>query len=59
MSNRIVRAPGGDLAGPEIQYDLTVTGTNWTTTRAVGVPYQTGNGIWRIKLNVGGRSLQI
>jgi hypothetical protein len=36
------------------QYDLTVTGTGWTTTRAVGVPYQTINGVWRMKFNMYG-----
>lgn len=36
------------------QYDLTVTGTNWTTARAVGVPYKTRDGIWRLKFNING-----
>lgn len=35
------------------QYNLTVTGTNsWATTRAVGVPYQTLDGTWRMRFNV-------
>jgi hypothetical protein len=36
------------------QYDLTVTGTNWTTTRAVGLPYKDINGVWRLKFNISG-----
>lgn len=36
------------------QYALTVTGTNWTTTKAVGVPYKTLDGTWRMTLSVGG-----
>jgi hypothetical protein len=36
------------------QYDLTVTGTNWTTTRAVGLPYRTIDGTWRLRVNIGG-----
>lgn len=36
------------------QYDLTVTGTNWTTTRAIGMPYRTVDGTWRLKGNVRG-----
>jgi hypothetical protein len=36
------------------QYSLTVTGTNWTTTRAVGLPYQTQDGLWRLKFNIWG-----
>ena len=39
---------------PLKQYNLTVTGTNWTTSRAVGVPYQTINGVWRLRGNVSG-----
>lgn len=36
-----------------IQYDLTVTGTNWTTTKAIGVPYS-ANGAWRLRFNIKG-----
>ena len=36
------------------QYNLTVTGSNWTTTRAVGVPYKTTDGSWRLKFNIVG-----
>jgi hypothetical protein len=36
------------------QYNLTVTGTDWTTEKAVGVPYQTDEGIWRLKFNIEG-----
>jgi hypothetical protein len=36
------------------QYDLTVTDTNWTTTRAKGVPYKTLDGTWRLKFNITG-----
>ena len=42
----------------EIQYNLKVTGTNWTTTRAVGIPYrvfdEAKNEIWRLKFNISG-----
>lgn len=40
------------------QYGLSVSGTNWTTTRAVGIPYivvdELGNEIWRFKFNIRG-----
>ena len=38
------------------QYDLTVTGTNWTSTSeaAIGIPYQDSEGIWRLKANIRG-----
>jgi hypothetical protein len=36
------------------QYDLTVTATNWTTTRAVGIPYKTREGAWRLRFNISG-----
>lgn len=36
------------------QYTLTVTGTNWTTTRAVGIPYKTLDGAWRFVFNIAG-----
>jgi hypothetical protein len=39
---------------PEWQYDLTVTGTNWTTTRAVGVVYKMGSGQYRMRFNIVG-----
>lgn len=39
---------------PLRQYNLIVTGTNWTTYRAIGIPYQTVDGAWRIKLNISG-----
>lgn len=34
--------------------DFTITGTGWTTTSAVAVPYLTANGIWRLKFNIDG-----
>lgn len=36
------------------QYTLTVTDTNWTTNRAVGVPYRTLDGTWRLRFNIVG-----
>lgn len=36
------------------QYSLTVTGTNWTTVRAVGMPYQASGGEWRFRFNITG-----
>lgn len=56
----------GDAAGPYLQlpanlspsflkqYSLTVTGSNWTTTGAFGIPYQTIDGIWRFIFNIDG-----
>jgi hypothetical protein len=31
-----------------------VTGTDWTTNRAVAIPYQTSDGAWRMKFNIVG-----
>ena len=39
---------------PLKQVNLTVTGTNWTTSRAVGVVYKTLNGAYRISFNIYG-----
>ena len=39
---------------PLKNYNLTVTGTNWTTVKAIGTPYQTASGAWRILINVQG-----
>ena len=36
------------------QYNLTVTGTNWTTNYAWGVPYKDINGNWHLKFNIQG-----
>lgn len=36
------------------QVGLTVTGTNWTTTRAQGIAYEDGAGVWRFKFNIDG-----
>ena len=36
------------------QYALTVTGTGWTTVRAVGIPYRTLDGAWRVRFNISG-----
>lgn len=36
------------------QVSLSVTGTNWTTTRAVGIPYRTINGDFRLRINITG-----
>lgn len=38
----------------ERQVALTVTGSNWTTTKAVGVVYKTIGNVWRMKLNIRG-----
>ena len=35
------------------EYDLSVTGTNWTTGFAVGIPYLT-NKQWHMKFNISG-----
>ncbi|MCG8686656.1 MAG: hypothetical protein MI892_17385 [Desulfobacterales bacterium] len=34
--------------------DFNVTGTDWTTIRAVAIPYQTIDGAWRLKFNIAG-----
>jgi len=34
--------------------DFTVSDTNWTTTRAVAVPYKTEDGVWRLRFNIKG-----
>lgn len=39
---------------PLKQYNLIVTGTNWTTVRAIGIPYQTIDGAWRIRITMSG-----
>lgn len=39
---------------PLKQVSLIVTGTNWTTTRAVGVPYKTMGGAYRVRINLVG-----
>jgi hypothetical protein len=36
------------------QYDLTVTGTNWTTRRAVAFVYETKDNKWRAAINIMG-----
>jgi hypothetical protein len=36
------------------QVNLTVTGTNWTTYRAVGQASVDQNGVWRFKFNISG-----
>jgi hypothetical protein len=38
----------------EADGDFVVTGTNWTTTRAVAIPYQNTGGSWRMKFNITG-----
>lgn len=39
------------------QYTLSVSGTSsWVTSYAVGVPYQTLDGQWRIRINIEGTS---
>jgi len=35
-------------------YNLTVTGSNWTTARAIGVPYRLKDGTWRMTFNITG-----
>jgi hypothetical protein len=53
------------IFGPSKQYlgdgtDFTVTGTNWTTTRAVAIPYQTADGSWKLWFQIyGGISVAV
>jgi hypothetical protein len=42
----------GLVAPRKGQYSLTVTGTNWTTVRAVGIYYQEQDGVPRFKFNI-------
>lgn len=49
-----VNANVGENLSALRQYTLTVTGTNWTTVRAVGVPYRTLDGVWRLRFNITG-----
>jgi hypothetical protein len=44
----------GLVAPRKGQYSLTVTGTGWTTTRAVGIYYQDQDGVPRFKFNLKG-----
>lgn len=39
---------------PLQEYALTVTGTSFTLTKAIGIPYQTLNGSWRFRFNLRG-----
>lgn len=41
-----------EYVSPEL--DLTVTGTNYVSVRAVGIFYKTTNGTWRMKFNLTG-----
>ena len=43
---------GATIGATSVQTTLTVTGTNWTTTRAVGIAYADINGVWRLKFNI-------
>ena len=36
------------------QFGLTVTGTNWTTVRAIGIAYVDCGGNWRLRFNIEG-----
>jgi len=36
------------------QYTLTVTASNWTTIRAIGIPYTTLDGSWHLRFNIAG-----
>ena len=39
---------------------LQITGTSsWVTTRAVGIPYQTLDGAWRLRFNIAGTSSSV
>lgn len=49
----------GRVGRPRKQYALTVTGTNWTTTHATGMPYNewddaSSSYLWRFKFNITG-----
>lgn len=43
-----------NITSPQKQYTMTVTGTNWTTDRAIGIPYRTMDGRWRLRFNIAG-----
>lgn len=43
-----------NITSPQKQYSMTVTGSNWTTTRAIGIPYRMIDGLWRLRINITG-----
>lgn len=51
--NRLDNYVGENLSAVR-QYNLTVTGTGFTSTRAVGIPYKTLDGTWRLRFNIVG-----
>lgn len=56
LDSVVFKPQDGVVVGPAgwKQYDLSVTGTNWSSVKAVGVPYKTLDGTWRMSLNIGG-----
>ena len=54
--NRAINALSNQYASSatQTQYSLSVSGTNWTTVRAVGIPYVTTDGTWRLRFNIVG-----
>ena len=36
----------------EKQYDLAMSSSNWTKTSALGIPYKTIDGAWRLRFNI-------
>lgn len=49
---------GEDRFSKLTEYDLTTTGTNWTTITSLGMPYlsknSSGNNMWRFRFNISG-----
>ena len=45
---------GENITSVQKRYTLTVTGTDWTTIKATGVPYRDIEGTWRLIFNISG-----
>lgn len=43
-----------NLTSIQKQYTLSASGTNWTTGYAIGIPYRTLGGTWRLRFNIKG-----
>lgn len=43
-----------NLTSIQKKYTITVTGANWTTTHAYGIPYRTIDGVWMLRFNIHG-----
>ena len=53
MGDRLLKSRSGEVVASG-SYALTVSGTNWNTEKATGIPYKLVDGSWRIKFNIVG-----